>query len=184
LRARRHRDLLPGGRGGKRLTGAAVRPSIYVDGDACPVREEVYRVAARLGLEVFVVANGSRPIRPPGLPNVRMVMVGDQPDAADDWIATRIGRHDVCVTADIPLAARCLAQAAAALAPSGREWTTANIGNALAGRELARHLRELGAGGRGPAPLTRQDRSRFLSALDTVLQRSLRAAAGRAKPGQ
>jgi uncharacterized protein YaiI (UPF0178 family) len=77
---------------------------IYVDGDACPVREEIYRVAARLQLNVFVVSNGSRPIRPPGTSNVRMVLVGDSADAADDWIAEHISAIDVCVTSDIPLA--------------------------------------------------------------------------------
>ena len=79
---------------------------IYVDADACPVREEIYRVAARLKVNVFVVSNGSRPIRPPGMPNVSMVLVGDTADAADDWIAERIGAMDVCVTSDIPLASR------------------------------------------------------------------------------
>ena len=79
---------------------------IYVDGDACPVREEIYRVATRLRLNVFVVSNGSRPIRPPGTPNVSMVLVGDSADAADDWIAERIGATDVCVTSDIPLVLR------------------------------------------------------------------------------
>jgi hypothetical protein len=81
---------------------------IYVDGDACPVREEVYRVAARLRLNVFVVSNGSRPIRPPGTSNVHMVLVGDNADAADDWITDHITAIDVCVTSDIPLASRCL----------------------------------------------------------------------------
>jgi uncharacterized protein len=81
---------------------------IFVDGDACPVREEVYRVADRLALQVFVVSNGSRPIRPTGMPNVSIVTVGMGADAADDWIAERISIGDVCVTADIPLAARCL----------------------------------------------------------------------------
>jgi uncharacterized protein YaiI (UPF0178 family) len=148
---------------------------IYVDADACPVREEVYRVATRLRLPVFVVSNGSRPLRPPRLPNVEMILVGGQADAADDWIAERITVRDVCVTADIALAARCLAKGARVVPPSGRPLTEANIGNALAGRELARHLRELGVGGGGPAPLTRQDRSRFLSALDTAVQAALRA---------
>jgi uncharacterized protein len=152
---------------------------IYVDGDACPVREEIYRVAARLGLEVFVVYNGSRPIRPPGRPNVRMVVVVDAADAADDWIAERIAAADVCVTADIPLASRCLKQGARVVSPTGRHWTEANIGNALAGREIARHLRELGANTRGPAPLTKTDRSRFLGALDTALHAALRGAADR-----
>ena len=134
------------------------------------MRDEVYRVATRLGLGVFVVTNGSRPLRPPGLPNVQVIFVGDAADAADDWIADKISAADVCVTSDIPLAARCLAKGARVVAPNGRVWTEANIGNALAGRELARHLRELGTGGGGPAPLTRQDRSRFLSALDTAVQ--------------
>ncbi len=147
---------------------------IYIDGDACPVREEVYRVATRLGLMVFVVANGSRPLRPPRLPNVRMILVGDASDAADDWIAERVAAGDVCVTSDVPLASRCLANGARVVAPNGRVWTEANIGGALAGRELSRHLRELGVKTRGPAALTKADRSRFLSALDTLVQKALR----------
>jgi uncharacterized protein len=149
---------------------------IYVDGDACPVREEIYRVAARLSLNVFVVSNGSRPIRPPGTSNVRMVLVGESADAADDWIAEHISAADVCVTSDIPLAARCLKEGARVVSPTGKPWTQANIGNALVGREIARYLRELGTNTRGPAPLTRRDRSRFLSALDTVLQAAMREA--------
>ena len=90
---------------------------IYVDGDACPVREEIYRVAARLRLNVFVVSNGSRPIRPPGISNVSMVIVGDSADAADEWIAERISAADVCVTSDIPLAARCLIEGAHVVSP-------------------------------------------------------------------
>ena len=148
--------------------------TLYIDADACPVREEAFRVATRLRLNCVVVSNGSRPIRPPGLPNVRMVVVDDKPDAADDWIAERIGRGDVCVTADIPLASRCLASGARALSWTGHIWTEANIGNALAGREVARHLREIGAGGGGQAPMTKADRSKFLSALDTVAQAALR----------
>ena len=141
------------------------------------MREEVYRVATRLGLGVFVVYNGSRPLRPPGLPNVRMILVGDGSDAADDWIAERIGAGDLCVTSDVPLASRCLASGARAVAPNGREWTEGNIGGALAGRELARHLRELGMKTRGPEALTKADRSRFLSALDTAVQKALRRTA-------
>ncbi len=147
---------------------------IYVDGDACPVREEVYRVAGRLGLRVVVVSNGSRPIRPPGLSNVRMVIVDDRADAADDWIVEQLTAADICVTADIPLASRALAKGARAIAPSGKIWSSDNIGHALAGREVARHLRELGAGGGGPPPFGKQDRSRFLSALDTLVQAVLR----------
>jgi uncharacterized protein len=144
--------------------------AIYVDADACPVREETYRVATRLDLPVYVVSNGSRPIRPPALPNVQMVIVGATPDAADDWIADRITAADVCVTADIPLAARCLAKAAQAVSPAGRHWTQDNIGNAMAGREVARHMREIGMTTGGPAALTRADRSRFLSALDAAVR--------------
>ena len=148
---------------------------IYIDADACPVREEVYRVAGRLGVGVFVVSNGSRPIRPPGLPFVEMVMVGDTMDAADDWIAERITAADICVTADIPLASRCLQKGARVVAPNGKPFTAANIGNALAGREISRHLRELGTGGGGPPPFTKADRSRFLSALDNAVQAALRS---------
>ena len=144
--------------------------AIYVDGDACPVREDVYRVAERLGLAVFVVSNGSRPIRPPALALVRMITVGGHPDAADDWIAAHIDRVDVCVTADIPLASRCLAKGARALTHTGKVWTTDNIGNALAGRAVSQHLREIGVATGGPAPLTKADRSRFLSALDAAVQ--------------
>jgi uncharacterized protein YaiI (UPF0178 family) len=150
---------------------------IYVDGDACPVREEIYRVAARLELDVFVVSNGSRPIRPPGTSNVRMVLVGESADAADDWIAEHISAVDVCVTSDIPLASRCLKKVARVVSPTGKHWTQANIGNALVGREIAMHLRELGMNTRGPASLTKRDRSRFLSALDTALQAALRELA-------
>lgn len=149
---------------------------IYIDADACPVREETYRVATRLGLQVFVVSNGSRPIRPPGLPNVQMIIVDATPDAADDWIAERITAADVCVTADIPLAARCLAKIARAVSPIGKHWTRDNIGNALVGREVSRHMRETGLATGGPAALTKADRSRFLSALDTAVQAALSAS--------
>jgi hypothetical protein len=157
-----------------RNRGAVTKTTIYVDGDACPVREEVFRVSARLGLPVRVVSNGSRPARPSGLPLVETVVVEAGADAADDWIAERIGRGDVCVTADIPLAARCLERGARALSPKGQPWTTDNIGGALAGRAVARGLREAGVATGGPTPLTRADRSRFLSALDAAV-----AAAGR-----
>ena len=152
---------------------------IYVDADACPVREEVYRVADRLTLTVHLVTNGSRPIRPPGNPRIRLVLVADGADKADDWIAERITASDVCVTSDIPLAARCLAKRARALSPTGKPWTQDNIGNALAGREMARHMREIGVGSGGPAPFAKSDRSRFLSALDTAVQAALRDAARR-----
>ena|SRR5690242_8249238 len=150
--------------------------AIYVDADACPVRDEVYRVAERLSLNVFVVSNGSRPILPSRDPNVRMVTVDEGADKADDWIAKRIATVDVCVTADIPLAARCLAKGARAVAPNGKAWTTDNIGSALAGREVSRHMREMGLMTGGPAPFTRADRSRFLNALNAAVEAALRSA--------
>lgn len=150
--------------------------AIYIDADACPVRDEVYRVAERLNLVVFVVSNGSRPIRPARDPQVRMIVVGDGADAADHWIAEHIGSADICVTGDIPLAARCLAKEALALAPNGKIWTKDNIGGALAGREVSRHLRELGMTGGGPAPFSKADRSRFLQALDKLVHTAKAAA--------
>ncbi len=148
--------------------------AIYIDADACPVREEVFRVAGRLGVEVIVVSNGSRPIRPPGLPFVRMVTVGEGADVADDWIAGRIASGDICVTSDIPLASRCLAQGARAISANGKVWTADNIGSALAGRAVASHMRELGLATGGPKPLSKSDRSTFLSTLDTMVHASLR----------
>ena len=150
--------------------------AIYIDGDACPVRDEVYRVADRLKLQVFVVSNGSRPIRPTGQPNIHLVVVSEGADKADDWIAERITPTDVCVTTDIPLASRCLKKGARALSPKGKVWSDANIGNALAGREVGKHLREIGIDTGGPAPFSKADRSRFLSALDTAVQAALRQA--------
>ncbi len=147
---------------------------IYVDGDACPVREEVYRVAERLNLNVFVVYNGSRPILPSRNPRVRLVMVPEGADKADDWIAEHITARDVCVTADIPLAARCLGRNARAVSPAGKAWTENNIGSALAGRAVSAHLREIGMTTRGPAPFTKADRSRFLGALDAAVQAARR----------
>jgi uncharacterized protein YaiI (UPF0178 family) len=155
---------------------------IYIDADACPVREEIFRVAERLGLVVHVVSNGSRPIRPPALAGVHMVVVAAGADIADDWIAERITPQDVCVTSDIPLAARCLAREARALSPTGRLWTADNIGGALAGREVARHMREIGMTTGGPAPLTKADRSKFLSALDTVVRAAMRVTPPPAGP--
>ena len=149
--------------------------TLFVDADACPVREEVYRVAARTQAPVFVVHNGSRPIRPPGLPGVQVVVVPDGPDAADDWIAERIAAEDICITADIPLAKRCLEKGARALGHAGRPWTGDNIGSALAGREIARHLREVGAPGGGHAAFTPGDRSRFIAGLDALIVQARRA---------
>ena len=162
------------GGAGRGTLGVTALTDIYVDGDACPVRNEVYRVAERLNLKVFVVSNGSRPILPSRDPNVMMIVVGTGADEADNWIAERIAPADICVTADIPLAARCLNKGARALAPNGKAWTKENIGNALAGRDLARHLREIGQKGGGPSPFGKADRSHFLSALDAAVHAARR----------
>jgi hypothetical protein len=146
---------------------------LYIDADACPVRDEAFRVAERYGVTVFVVTCGN--VRVPIDPRVRLVLVEAGSDAVDDWIAARIGAGDCCVTADVPLAARCLKNGAHALGPTGRRFTPENIGGALAGRDLAAHLRELGVNGGGPKPLAAQDRSRFLSALDTLINTARRA---------
>jgi len=149
---------------------------IFVDGDACPVKEEVYGVAGRYGLHVVLVAN-SRLGVPPGA-GVEMVVVPEGPDAADDWIAENVRAADVVVTADIPLAARCLDVGARVLGPQGREFTEDMIGGALATRELKSDLRGAGVVSGGPAPLAARDRSRFLSALDRLVQRGLNDADG------
>ena len=149
-------------------------PRFLVDADACPVREEILRVAGRLGFETILVSNGSRPIRPPG-GNTRIVIVTDGADKADDWIAEAATPTDVCLTNDIPLAARCIAAGAFCLSFKGHPWTENNIGSALAGREVARHLREMGMGG-GPPPMAQADKSRFLNALDAMATAALRRA--------
>jgi uncharacterized protein len=151
---------------------------IYVDADACPVREEVLRVAERHGVPVVYVANGG--IRPSPHPLARVEVVAEGPDAADRWIAERIGAGDVCVTADMPLAARCVSAGARVLKPNGEAITQANAGAALAMRDLMADLRAADpfrqGGGR---PFGRADRSRFLDALE----RTLRAAARDAPRG-
>ena len=144
--------------------------TIYVDADACPVRAEVVRVAERHGAQVCIVSNGG--IRPDPHPLVRMVVVDDGPDAADKWIADRIGPDDVCVTADVPLAHRCVGAGARVLRHDGRAFTAANINEALALRDLMADLRAanpLGAGG-GAKPFAKADRARFLEALERELR--------------
>jgi len=140
---------------------------IYIDADACPVRKEVFAVAERHALTVFVVTQGN--IRVPIDRRLRLVLVAEGPDAADDWIAERIAPGDICVTADVPLAARCLKRGASALGVTGRRFTLDNIGSALAARDIAAHVRELGGQSGGPRPLTQKDRSRFLGELDAVI---------------
>lgn len=146
---------------------------IFVDGDACPVKDEVYAVAARLGLAVIVVAN--QRINVPRDLGVEMVVVPDGPDAADDWIAEEIREGDIVITADIPLAARCLAVGAFALGTNGREFTPDSIGGALATRDIKAGIRETGIMTGGPSPITARDRSRFSNELDRIVNRALRA---------
>jgi uncharacterized protein YaiI (UPF0178 family) len=146
--------------------------TIFVDADACPVKEEVYRVARRYGLRVAVVANA--PLRVPADPLFELV-VRPGFGAADDWIAQEAGRGDIVVTADIPLAARCLAKEARTLDPKGRTLTDNDIGAALALRDLREELRQGGAATGGPSPMTPRDRSRLLSKLDEVANAVRRA---------
>jgi uncharacterized protein YaiI (UPF0178 family) len=148
---------------------------IYVDADACPVKEEALRVADRHGLAIVYVSNAW--MRLPEGANVERVVVTDGPDAADDWIAERIGPGDIAVTADIPLAARCLKAGAQVIGPTGKPFTEAGIGMALAMRDLSRHLRETGESRGFNASFTRQDRSRFLEALELAVQRTKRGQA-------
>ena len=141
---------------------------IYVDADACPVKDEAVRVAERHGLAIHFVSNSW--MRLPEGPLIERVVVTDGPDAADDWIAARIGPRDIAVTADIPLAARCLKAGARVIGPTGKPFTQAGIGMALAMRDLSRHLRETGESKGYNASFTRQDRSRFLQALEEAVQ--------------
>jgi uncharacterized protein YaiI (UPF0178 family) len=156
---------------------AATRPiTIYVDADACPVKAEVYRVAARHIVRVVVVSNSLIAI--PQSPLVERVVVGAGLDVADDWIAERAAHGDVVVTNDVPLAARCVRAGAAAIAPTGRAFDDAAIGMALATRNLMDELRAAGQLTGGPKPFTAKDRSAFLSALDAALNRLKRAGFG------
>jgi uncharacterized protein YaiI (UPF0178 family) len=145
-----------------------LRVEIYVDGDACPVKDEVIRVAERHGMTVHMVGNTW--LRAGDSPLVRRVVVPEEPDAADDWIAEHIGAGDIAVTADVPLAERCVRKGARVLAPTGKPFTEDSIGMAVAMRDLMARLRETGEVTGGPAAFTRQDRSRFLSALEGTIQ--------------
>ena len=156
--------------------------AIYVDADACPVKAEVYRVAERYGLKVLVVANSFMAV--PRDPFVEFVVVAGGFDAADDWIAARVSRGDVVVTADVPLAARCVKAGAVAIAPNGRIFDEASVGMALATRNLMQELREAGAVTGGPKPFSARDRSAFLSALDLAVVRLKRAGFGTGRRGR
>ena len=147
---------------------------IFIDADACPVKEEVYQVAARYGLKVFVVANSF--IRTPRDASIELVSVGQGFDAADDWIAERATPQDIVITSDIPLAGRCLKAGAVVVAPNGKPFTESSIGMALAMRELMSDLRAMGEAKGGPPPFSPRDRSAFLSALDEAVMRLRRTA--------
>lgn len=149
---------------------------IFVDGDGCPVKDEIYVVATRYGVPVALVAN-SRLSVPEGF-GVEMVLVDDGPDAADDWIVDNVQPGDVVVTADIPLAARCLEAGARVLGTNGRVFSEDSIGGLLATRGLKEHLRGAGIMSGGPPPISGRDRSRFLSKLDELVQIGLREGAG------
>ncbi len=142
---------------------------IFIDADACPVKNEVYRVAERYGLKVFVVANSFMNV--PRSDMIERVIVTQGPDIADDWIVERAGETDIVITSDSPLAGRSVKKGASVLSPTGKMFDNDSIGMALATRDLMTDLRSAGAVTRGPPPLTRQDISRFLSALDLAVVR-------------
>lgn len=142
---------------------------LLVDADACPVKDEIYRVADRHGLRVYVVAN--RPIAVPRDPMVERVVVGMTEDEADDWIAEHAGPGAIVITADVPLASRCVTVGASVIAPNGRVFTPDSIGLAVATRDLLTDLRSAGGTTRGPKPFSARDRSAFLSALHLAIER-------------
>jgi uncharacterized protein YaiI (UPF0178 family) len=148
---------------------------IYVDADACPVKDEIYRVAIRHGVPVSVVAGNF--IRVPQDPLIERVAAGSGMDAADNWIAERAGRGDIVITADIPLADRCVKLGAEVIAPNGKPFTEESIGMALAVRNLMTDLRSSGEVTGGPRGFTPRDRSTFLSALDQTIRRIARQRA-------
>ena len=148
-------------------------PNIFVDADACPVKDEVYRVAVRYRLRVQVVANAF--IRVPKDPLIELKVVEAGPDVADNWIAERVAAGDIVVTADIPLADRVLKARGFAIAPNGKPFTPDSIAGALATRSIMEHLRSTGEATGGPKPFLPADRSRFLQALDEAVRRARRA---------
>jgi len=141
---------------------------IYVDADACPVKQEVYRVAKRYRLDVTLVANSW--MRVPDERWLRLEVVGEGFDAADDWIVEQVQPHDIVITADIPLASRCIKEGASVIGTTGKPFTEDNIGSVLATRDLLSELRGAGEITGGPPPLQKRDRSRFLQQLDEVIQ--------------
>ncbi len=150
-------------------------PEIFVDADACPVKDEVIRVATRHGLKTHMVSDGG--IRPSPDPMVALVIVPSGPDAADDWIAENMNGGDIVVTSDIPLAARCIEVGGKAIRPNGEPFTGDSIGMALATRDLMSSLRETGTITGGPRPFSDRDRSQFLNAMEVMVQSALRDSA-------
>lgn len=148
--------------------------AIYVDADACPVKDEIYKVAGRHKLKVFIVANSY--MRLPDSPLIERVLVDDGPDVADDWIADHATLDDVVITADVPLAARCVPEGIATLAPNGKPFTLDNIGMKLATRNLMQDIREATHTQTYNAAFGPQDRSRFLQALEQAIQNLKRKA--------
>ena len=157
------------------MTTSAHQSRIYVDADACPVKEEIYRVAARHGLPVTVVAGQF--IRVPQDPLIERVAAGSAMDAADDWIAGRAGLGDIVITSDIPLASRCVKSGAEVIAPNGKPFTEQSIGMTLAVRNLMTDLRSSGEVTGGTRSFSPRDRSAFLSALDQAIRRIQRRRA-------
>jgi hypothetical protein len=145
---------------------------LFIDADACPVKDEIYRVGGRYRLKAIVVANSFMMV--PSSPLIERRIVDAGPDAADDWIAEQAKAGDIVITNDIPLAGRALKAGAAAIAPNGRPFTTDSIGAALSQRALMEHLRSTGEVTGGPKPFDRNDRARFLQALDEAVNRELR----------
>jgi uncharacterized protein YaiI (UPF0178 family) len=141
---------------------------ILIDADACPVKDETYRVAKRYQLNVILISNMW--MRIPSEPWLEQIVVNDHPDAADDWIAEQATEHDIVVTADIPLAGRCLEKNARVISPRGRYYTENDIGEALSNRNLREQLRDMGIMTGGPKPFSKQDRSHFLQRLDQLIQ--------------
>lgn len=146
---------------------------IFVDADACPVKQEVYRVASRFRLEVTLVANSW--MRVPDERWIALEVVKDGFDAADDWIVEHVQPDDIVITADIPLAGRCIKKGARVISPTGKPFTEDNIGMAVATRDLMSELRNAGEITGGPPPLTKRDRARFLEQLNNVIQSILRS---------
>ena len=140
---------------------------IYVDADACPVKNEIEHVATRHNLETYIVCDGG--IRPSLNPLIQLVVVNQGADAADDWIADHIKKSDICITNDIPLAGRCLKKKAFALKPNGKSYTDDNIGIALATREIMEKIRETGEITGGPPPFSKEDRSKFLDQMEMTI---------------